>query len=49
MVNFFSTRSHTEAWVKANDATGDIVSVQQIADDAAAMWRPVIDPEHPMT
>ncbi len=43
MVNFFATRADAEAWVAANDLEGDIVSVAQVADAAAAMWRPVTD------
>ncbi len=47
LVNFFTTRSEAEAWVAVNDLEGDIVSVVQIADEAAAMWRPVTDPTTP--
>lgn len=47
MVNFFATRADAEAWVADNTVDGDIVSVAQVADNAAAMWRPVTDPGSP--
>ena len=47
MVNFFAARADAEAWVADNDVAGDIVSVAHVADNAAAMWRPVTDPGSP--
>lgn len=44
MVNFFTSRADAEAWVAEKDLDGDIVSVAEVADSAAAMWRPVTDP-----
>ena len=44
LVNFFTTHREAEAWVADNDLNGDIVSVVQVAEEAAAMWRPVTDP-----
>ena len=41
-VNFFATRSEAEAWVDANGLLGDVVSVAQVADDVAEMWKPVV-------
>jgi len=44
LVNFFTTHRKAEAWVAANELDGDIVSVVQVAEEAAAMWRTVTDP-----
>ncbi len=44
LVNFFTTHSDAQEWVTANNVTGDIVSVSEIAADATSMWRPVTDP-----
>jgi hypothetical protein len=44
LVNFFTTHGEAEAWVAAHDLNGEIVSVVQVAEEAAAMWRPVTDP-----
>ncbi len=41
-VNFFANRGDAEAWIDANGLRGDIVSVAQVADDAAEMWKPVV-------
>ena len=41
-VNFFATRDDAEAWVDAKGLHGDIVSVAQVAHDAAEMWKPVV-------
>ena len=46
-VNFFTSRQAAEEWVDDNSLDGDIVSVADIADDAAAMWNPVVDAEAP--
>jgi alkylmercury lyase len=47
MVNFFATRADAEAWVADNGVEGDVVSVAQVAENAAAMWRPVTEPGSP--
>lgn len=47
LVNFFATHADADAWVVENKLDGDIVSVVQVAEDAAAMWRPVTDPTTP--
>lgn len=44
MVNFFTTRDDAEAWVLDEGLEGDIVALADVAVDAAAMWRPVVDP-----
>ncbi len=44
MVNFFTTRGDAEAWVLDEGLEGDIVALADVAVDAAAMWRPVLDP-----
>lgn len=44
MVNFFNSQSDAEEWVADHDVTGDIVSVRQVANSAAAMWQPVTNP-----
>jgi len=44
-VNFFTSRQAAEEWVANHSLDGDIVSVADIADDAAAMWRPVVEPD----
>jgi alkylmercury lyase len=44
LVNFFTTHHEAETWVAANELNGDIVSVVQVAEEAAAMWRSVTDP-----
>lgn len=43
-VNFFATRESAQAWVADRDLNGDVVAVADIADEAATMWRPVVDP-----
>ncbi len=43
LVNFFSTTHDAQTWVTENKLEGDIVSVSDITNDAAAMWEPVID------
>jgi Alkylmercury lyase len=47
LVNFFTSRSDAEVWVTDNELAGDIVSVVDVAEEAAAMWRPVTDPSAP--
>jgi hypothetical protein len=47
IVNFFASRTDADAWVAANDLEGDVVSVAKVAENAAAMWRPVTDPGSP--
>jgi hypothetical protein len=47
LVNFFTNQEDAEAWTTENKLTGDIVSVAQVAEDAAAMWRPLTDPAAP--
>ena len=42
-VNFFNTRQAATRWVSEQGLEGDIVSVAEIAPEAAAMWRPVVD------
>jgi alkylmercury lyase len=44
MVNFFASRADAELWVADNAVEGDIVSVAQVSENAAAMWRPVTNP-----
>lgn len=44
-VNFFASRHDAEVWAKANNIGGDIVSVTDIAAEAAEMWKPVVDIE----
>ncbi len=47
LVNFFSTTHDAKTWVTENKLEGDIVSVTDITNDAAAMWRPVTDHTSP--
>jgi alkylmercury lyase len=47
LVNFFTSRDDAETWVAEKGLTGDIVSVLQIAEEAAEMWRPVTDSTAP--
>ncbi|MFQ5967926.1 MAG: organomercurial lyase [Acidimicrobiia bacterium] len=47
MVNFFTSRHAAEEWVKDHQLDGEIVSVAGVAEDAAAMWRPVVDQNAP--
>lgn len=42
-VNFFTSRPAAEEWVGANGFEGEIVSVAQVAEQAADMWKPVVD------
>ena len=44
LVNFFTNQRDAEDWVAEREVSGDIVSVSQIATDAAAMWLPVTNP-----
>lgn len=48
-VNFFTDREAAQQWVTANGLEGDIVTVAEVADEAAAMWSPVVDLEAPQT
>ena len=43
LVNFFTSRRAAEEWVAAQQLDGDIVSVDRVAEEAAEMWRPVVD------
>lgn len=47
LVNFFSSRQDAEEWVQSEGLEGDIVSVTEIASQAADMWHPVVDPATP--
>jgi hypothetical protein len=47
LVNFFTNRQDAEAWAAERELTGDIVSIRQISDEAATMWRPVTNPSPP--
>lgn len=44
LVNFFATRADAESWVADRGLEGDVVSVSEIAKDAAALWLPVTQP-----
>lgn len=44
-VNFFASRDAAKAWVNDNEMDGDIVSVADVAAEAAEMWKPVVDLE----
>lgn len=46
-VNFFTSRQAAQEWVEANQLEGEIVSVAQIAGQAADMWKPVVDQTSP--
>jgi alkylmercury lyase len=43
LVNFFTSHHAAEEWVEAQKLEGDIVSVARIAEEATAMWGPVVD------
>jgi len=47
LVNFFSSTEDARAWVSENQLEGDVVSVTDITEEAAAMWRPVTDHTSP--
>lgn len=47
LVNFFSSRQDAEEWVQRQGLKGDIVSVTEIASQAADIWLPVVDPAAP--
>ncbi len=47
LVNFFTNTQDAEVWAAEKELTGDIVSVRQVADEAAAMWRPVTNQDSP--
>jgi alkylmercury lyase-like protein len=47
LVNFFSSRQDAEEWVQSEGLKGDIVSVTEIASQAADIWLPVVDPAAP--
>lgn len=49
MVNFFASRRAAEAWAEKSGVDGDIVTVGEIAGQAAAMWRNVVDAADPST
>ena len=44
LVNFFANRHDAEAWATERELAGEIVSIRQISEEAAALWRPVTDP-----
>ena len=44
LVNFFNNRSDAESWVKSNRLLGDLVTVQELAPQAADLWRDVTHP-----
>jgi hypothetical protein len=44
LVNFFATEAEAEAWVAKRQLAGEVVNVAAIAEEAAAMWRPVAQP-----
>ncbi len=46
-VNFFTSRRAAEEWVTDNTLDGNIVAVADIAEDAAAMWQPVVKADAP--
>lgn len=46
-VNFFNSRHDAESWVEAHELEGEIVSAARIAEQAADMWRPVVDISNP--
>lgn len=46
-VNFFSDRASAERWVAEQGLEGDIVSVEHVAENAAAMWALVVDDAAP--
>lgn len=46
-VNFFTTLEAAQAWIAGNNLDGSIVAVSQIAGDAAAGWRPVVNTDSP--
>jgi Alkylmercury lyase len=43
LVNFFISHRAAEEWVATQQLEGDIVSVAQVAEEAAEMWKPVVD------
>lgn len=45
MVNFFTDRPAAERWVLAHQLEGDIFSITQLAEEAAEIWKPVVDHE----
>jgi hypothetical protein len=47
LVNFFTNKNEADAWVLENGLDGDVVSISELAQDAAAMWRPVTDSASP--
>jgi len=47
LVNFFATAHAAETWASDQELKGDVVTVRQVADEAAAMWRSVTDPSAP--
>lgn len=44
LVNFFNTQTDAETWVKDNQVTGDILTVNQITKEATEMWQTVTNP-----
>jgi hypothetical protein len=43
LVNFSTSRNAAVEWATVNKLDGDIVSVTRIAEQAAEMWKPVVD------
>lgn len=43
LVNFFTSEKAATDWVQAQGLEGDVVSVAQVATEAADIWKPVIN------
>ena len=41
-VNFFANADDATAWADSHHLEGDVVSISQIAENAGAVWRPVV-------
>ena len=41
-VNFFTNADDATAWADSHHLHGDVVSISQIAENAGAVWRPVV-------
>lgn len=44
LVNFFNNRTDAESWVKDNRLLGDLITVQEVAPQAADLWRTATHP-----
>ena len=42
-VNFFTTRAAAQEWAGAHGHTDDVLTVAEVAEDAAARWRSVVN------